>query len=409
MFKTLRDLRSVPHFYQLFLARTISNLGNGISPVALAFGVLSIAGADAASLSLVQFARTLPIMLLLFVGGTLADKYGRARIMGLSDMWLSLLVMIGAISFIIHEPSVWLLVAVGLLAGLLNGIWYPAFSGMVPIIVPEAKRQSANAALGFGSNLAFMLGTVSGGIVVSYLGVGWALAVDALSFLIAGALVYPLRKLPQVGVNGHGEDLNFVHELRLGWKEFKSRGWLVAVVVGFAFINPSFEAVWAVLGALQSKLHYEGAATWSLIILAMSIGFMLGTVVANHIRPKRPLVLIISLFLINPIFLVTFGTVQPLWAVLVTAAILGLATDLFYVMWATVVQQEVPPELLSRVNSYDSFGSFLLGPIGMAVAGPLALTFGTRNTMIGFAALSLVAVVVTLSVPSVRRITLKDA
>ena len=64
MLKTLRELRSVPHFYQLFLARTISNFGNGISPVALAFGVLGIAGADATSLSLVQFARTLPILLL---------------------------------------------------------------------------------------------------------------------------------------------------------------------------------------------------------------------------------------------------------------------------------------------------------------------------------------------------------
>ena len=408
MFKTLSELRSVPHFYQLFFARTISNLGNGISPVALAFGVLGISGADAGSLSLVQFARTLPILLLLFIGGTLADKYGRARIMGLADMWLSLLVLIGAISFIINQPSVTLLVVIGLLSGLLNGIWYPAFSGMIPIIVPAEKRQGANAALGFGSNLAFMFGTVAGGIVVSQFGVGWALAVDGLSFLIAGALVYPLRNIPQAGVSEPEEQTKFVDELRLGWNEFKTRHWLVAMVIGFAFISASIEAVWAVLGALQSDKSYAGATTWSWILGAMSIGFLIGTVIANRIKPKRPLVLIMALFLINPLYLLAFGTGQSIWLVLITAMVLGIALDLFYVMWATVIQQQVPDEVLSRVNSYDAFGQYLFGPLGMLIAGPLAMSIGIQNTMVGFAVLSLLAVFATLAVPSVRKITLKN-
>ena len=407
LIETLRDLRSVPFFYQLFLARTISNFGNGISPVALAFGVLSIAGADATSLSLVQFARSVPILFLLFVGGTLADKYGRAKIMGLADMWLSLLIMIVAVSFLIHQPSVWLLVVVGVLAGLLNGIWYPAFSGMIPIIVPEEKIQKANAALGFGSNVAFMFGTVAGGLVVSNLSVGVALGIDALSFLVAGALVYPLRKLPQAGRTDDGEKVNFAHELRLGWTEFRSRTWLVAVVIGFGFINASVEAVWAVLGALQSQSKYSGALTWSWILGAMSIGFLLGTVIANHLKPRRPLVVMMLLMLAHPIFFFTFGTAQPILAVMVTAVLFGIAMDVFYVMWSTVIQQQIPAEVLSRVNSYDSFGSFLLGPIGMMLAGPLAIWIGIEKTMIFCSAISLVAVLAVLAVPAVRRITLQ--
>ena len=183
MIKTLKELAGVPKFYQFFAARTISNFGNGMSPVALAFGVLDIAGADAGSLSLVQGARTVPILLLLIVGGTIADKYGRAKVMGLADMWLSVLILIAAWSFITGSPSVWLLTIVGLLSGLLNGIWYPAFAGLVPIIVPESKLQSANAAIGFGSNIAFMFGTAGAGLVVLYFGVGWALVIDALTFL----------------------------------------------------------------------------------------------------------------------------------------------------------------------------------------------------------------------------------
>lgn len=407
MIKTLKDLAGVPKFYKFFTARTISNFGNGISPVALAFGVLGIDGANGGSLSLVQGARTLPILLLLIVGGTIADKYGRAKVMGLADMWLSVLILIAAWSFISGHPSVWLLVIVGLLAGLLNGIWYPAFAGLMPILVPEEKLQSANAATGFGSNVAFMLGTASGGVVVAVWGVGWALAVDAITFLVAGALVYPLSKLHQKGQVEAGEKVNFIKELKLGWHEFRTRSWLVTIVVAFAVLNMSFEAVWAVLGALQTLDKYDGAATWGLVLGFMSLGFLLGTIIANKARPKHPLRMVMILMLADPIFLFTFGTAQPLIALLVSAVAVGIAMDIFYVVWATTIQQNVPSESLSRVNSYDSFGSFVFGPIGIMVAGPLAVAIGIQNTLLIGAGLSVLAVVGALLVPGVRNLEAK--
>ena len=407
MIKTLKELAGVPKFYQFFAARTISNFGNGMSPVALAFGVLDIAGADAGSLSLVQGARTVPILLLLIVGGTIADKYGRAKVMGLADMWLSVLILIAAWSFITGSPSVWLLTIVGLLSGLLNGIWYPAFAGLVPIIVPESKLQSANAAIGFGSNIAFMFGTAGAGLVVLYFGVGWALVIDALTFLIAGALVYPLSKLPQPGQAVQGEKVNFLRELKLGWKEFKTRTWLVTIVVAFAFINMTFEAIWAVLGALQTRENYDGAATWGLVLGFMSLGFLIGTVIANKIRPRYPLRLVMILMLAEPVFTLAFGTVQPIIVLLLSAIAVGIAMDIFYVMWATTIQQNVPSESLSRVNSYDSFGSFVFGPLGIIVAGPLAIAIGINETLIIGAAVSALAIVGSLMIPSVRNLEAK--
>jgi len=407
LIKTLKELGSVPHFYQFFAARTISNFGNGISPVALAFGVLGIAGADAGSLSLVQGARTLPILLLLIVGGTIADKYGRAKVMGLTDMWLSVLILIAAWSFISGSPSVWLLTIVGLLSGILNGVWYPAFAGLTPILVPKEKLQGANAAIGFGSNVAFMFGTVSGGIVVLYFGVGWALAVDAITFFIAGALVYPLSKLPQPGQAERGEKVRFFKELKLGWHEFKTRSWLVTIVIAFGFINMTFEAIWAVLGALQSLENYSGAATWGLVLGFMSIGFLLGTVIANRARPKYPLRMVMIVMLAEPLFTLTFGTSQPIVAVLITATLFGIALDLFYVVWSTTIQQNVPSEALSRVNSYDSFGSFVLGPLGIIIAGPLAVAIGIETTMVIGASISLLAILGALMVPGVRNLQAK--
>jgi MFS family permease len=404
MITTLRELRKIPHFYQLFFARTVSNFGNGISPVALAFGVLGIEGADAGSLSLVMVSRTLPVLLLLLVGGTFADKYGRARTMGWADMLLGFLILIVAASFIANSPSVLLLVIVGFMSGVLNGIWYPAFSGLTPIIVPSEKLQSANSAIGFGSNISFMLGTASGGLVVSALGTGWALGIDALTFIVAGAMILPLAKLPQTGQAEAGEKVNFIYELKTGWKEFSSRSWLVVIVVGFAFVNLSFEATWAVLGALQSIDAYAGASSWGLILGFMSVGFLLGTLIANKVRPRRPLRFIMLVMLAEPVFLLLFGLGAPLLVLLLSAVLMGIALDVFYVLWMTTIQQNVPEESLSRVNSYDTFGSYLFGPLGVAIAGPVAMQIGAGSALIIGSVISITALLIAFSFPSVRKL-----
>ena len=252
-----------------------------------------------------------------------------------------------------------------------------------------------------------MLGTASGGFVVLYFGIGWALAVDAITFLIAGAMVYPLSKLPQKGQVEEGEKVKFIQEIKLGWSEFRSRTWLVAVVIAFTFVNMSFEAVWAVLGALQSLKHYNGAAGWGLILGFMSLGFILGTVVANKARPKYPLRMVMLLMLTEPLFLFVFGSHFPIIGVLLAATAFGLAIDLFYVVWSTTIQQNVPSESLSRVNSYDSFGSYVFGPIGVMIAGPVAVAIGIDQTLMIGAGISVLAIIGCLLVPQVRNLEAK--
>jgi MFS family permease len=404
LIKSLRELSAVPYFLQMFTARSISNLGNGVSPVALAFGVLSIEGADAASLSAVMAARTFPILILLIAGGAIADRFGRARVMGLSDMTLSVLILIGGISFIINSPSILLLIIIGIVSGVLNGIWYPAFAGLTPIVVPSEKLQSANSIIGFGSNFSFMIGTALGGLIVAAFGVGWALAFDALTFLVAGALILPLSKLKQSGQLEKGEKTNIFRDIKEGWGEFSSRGWLVSVVVGFAFVNLAFEANWAVLGALQSQAEFDGATSWAQILGALSFGMILGVVIANKSRPRFPLRASMIMTLFIPLFLFAIAIPLPLPIVLLAAAGAGMGLDYFYVLWITTVQTKIPEESLSRVNSYDAFGSFLFGPIGIAVAGPLALIFGLKATMLVSASVALLAIVLVILMPSVRKL-----
>jgi hypothetical protein len=249
-----------------------------------------------------------------------------------------------------------------------------------------------------------MIGTALGGLIVAVFGVGWALAFDAITFLVAGALILPLSKLKQTGQLEQGEKTNIFRDIKEGWGEFSSRGWLVSVVVGFAFVNLAFEANWAVLGALQSQSEFDGATSWAQILGALSLGMIIGVVIANKSRPRHPLIASMLMTLFIPLFLFAIAIPLPLPVVMLTAVGAGAGLDYFYVLWITTVQTKVPEEALSRVNSYYAFGSFLLGPIGIAVAGPMALIFGLQTTMLASASITLIAILLVLMMPSVRKL-----
>lgn len=110
------------------------------------------------------------------------------------------------------------------------------------------------------------------------------------------------------------------------------------------------------------------------------------------------------LMLAEPIFLLLFGFGAPIFVVLISAICMGIAMDVFYVIWMTTIQQNVPEESLSRVNSYDTFGSFVFGPLGVAIAGPVALLIGPGTALMIGAGISFAALVIAFSFPSVRNL-----
>lgn len=79
----------------------------------------------------------------------------------------------------------------------------------------------------------------------------------------------------------------------------------------------------------------------------------------------------------------------PLAALAALAALAGIGIEIIGVLWDTAMQQEIPLVKLSRVSSYDALGSFVLIPLGLAAAGPVAEAVGTRPTILGAAAISL--------------------
>lgn len=396
---TPRRALQISAFRYLFSARLLTVLGNGIAPIALAFAVLDIGG-SAADLGLVVAARSLFNVAFLLIGGVLADRYSRSRVMVLSSLVAAL--SQGAVAWLVLDgsASVMLLALLGTLNGAAAGIALPASSALVPQTVPVHLRREANALLQLGIYSGTVIGASLGGILTSAVGPGWGLAIDALGFAASAPLYYAIR----VGTIKAAEATsNILQDLRDGWKEFASRPWVWSVVVQFTLINAAFSGIVMVLGPVIADSAF-GRTQWGLIIAAQSVGLIVGSFLALRWRPKRDLFIgvVLMAFCAVPTWLL--GQAAPANWLMAAFFCAGIVFGLFGVAWAQSLQTHIPAEKLARVYAWDAMGSFIAIPVGELAAGPLAMRFGSETVLTASALVVILACIGAGLVPAIRRL-----
>jgi MFS family permease len=403
-----RDLGILRHrtFRNIFAARAVSLLGTSMAPTALAFAILDQPGGSAAKLGIVLAGRSIAQVIFLLFGGALADRFPRYRIMVGSDV-LAFAAQ-GAIAglFITRTAPLALLVGLSVVNGAANALFLPASRGLIPEIVDPSQLQSANALIRLSQNSASLAGVAASGAIIVAVGAGWALGLDAATFAVSALLVLT----SQAPRSGHARDrTTMLSDLREGWQEFRSRQWVWVIVAQFALVNLCFSPCVYVLGPIVAKEHWGGALAWSVIITANAVGLIGGSFLAMRIRPARPLLVatIATFGFLPPFFLLAVHA--PVWLAAVSMLGNGLAVDVFEVLWMTALQEYVPSDKLSRVTSYDALGSFVLGPVGLLLVGPVAAAVGIERTLIAAGLLVALGNVFALSVRSVRTLPAAQA
>ena len=210
------QFRYIKRFY---FARFISNFGNGMSPIALAFGILNLPDGDANMLGLVLGSTTVAMLIMSPFGGVLADKFGRVKAVAFADLVASAGLFVQVAFFATGEVPLIVLLLVNINFGLMWGIFWPAMSGVLPALVPDEHLQGTNSVNNFFSNGAIILGAAVGGIIVAGWGATWALAIDAATFTIGGIVLLTFRHVSPA----RGKTKNtMIDDLVHGWKIFIS-------------------------------------------------------------------------------------------------------------------------------------------------------------------------------------------
>jgi MFS family permease len=384
----------------LVVARFVSVFGSSLTPIALAFAVLGLPGAGIGDLGIVLTAQAVPQVLFMLMGGVIADRFPRSRVIVVAEAVGGLAALGAGAMLLTGSATIPWLAGLAAVNGLAVALISPALTGIVPEVVERADLQQANALLRLATNLARIGGTAAAGILVTLIGAGWAVVLDGVSFLLGGLL------MAFVHGRAHDRSGSFtpVRDLREGWQEFTSQRWIVAGVLVFSVVNMAAAAGLGVLGPAQAKALLGGAGPWAAILTAEAVGTVVGVVVAVRIRPRRP---ILVAMLVAPVFAVPFALIAlpaPLWIIIASAFCAGISVDVLSVLWETALQRNVPEDSLSRVSAYDWLGSSMLAPIGIALAAPLALAFGLSAALWMCFALILVPVLLALLEPSVRNL-----
>jgi MFS family permease len=363
-------------FRWFFLGRVVSLAGSSMAPVALAFAVLD-ATHSAGALGLILAARSVPMLLFLLVGGVVADRFSRRTVLLVSNSGAALSQGLAATLFISGNFHLAAIVALEFVNGTLTAFTSPALRGIVPQLVDADQRQRANSLLGSSKNLISIVGpSLAGGIVIAF-GGGWAMCIDAVSYLIAAFCLAKVRLPEQVTKSSQA----FFRELRDGWTAFRSMTWVCVVVLAFAATNCIYVGVWSVLGPTIASTSV-GAVFWGIVLSARAAGMLVATAAMYRVKRARSLAVGLLCYAAGALPMIVLGLHGNAALLIGVAFVAGIGLGIMAITWETSLQDHVPNKMLSRIAAYDDLVSYAAIPVGQLSVAPLAGAFGETQAMV---------------------------
>jgi MFS family permease len=399
--RILRPLR-IRDFAFLWAGATVSLMGDGIYVVALAWQVYELSNSPTA-LSLVGVAWTLPLAAFVLVGGVVTDRVERRRVMIAADLLRVLAA--GAIGLLSLTGTVelWHLILLAVVFGTGEAFFGPAFTSIVPQIVPRHLLLEANSLDQFIRPLAFMLvGPALGGWIVAVLGPGEAFLLNAASFGVSAIAVSLMRPRPLA--RREGERPTVLRELREGLAFVRAHTWLWATLLAAAIFLLAYWGPVDVLVPYRVRNDVGGGADdFGLVLACGGVGSILAALfVGQRGLPRRHITFMYLAWTVGSFALVGFGLATAVWQLMAISLAEGACFTAGLVVWGTLVHTLVPAGLLGRVTSLDWFMSTSLVPVSFALTGPIAGSIGVETTLVAAGIAAAAATLVCLFIPGVR-------
>lgn len=395
---SLRPLKAHA-FRLLWIGRTVSSAGDAAVEIALVFAILHVGG-NAADIGLVAALQGVARTVFILAGGVWADRLRRQYVMVASDTVRAGVEALLAALLIAGLGHVWQIAVAATVMGAAGAFFGPASTGLVPETVAPQQLQKSNALLGFSDSFFSVISPAGAGILIAVFGPGLLFAIDAATYLISAIALSRLRLAPRK----MPERSSFRAELTTGWREIKARSWYWTSLIAHALWNFAVPAYF-VLGPVIAARALGGASAWGAISAAWAAGAVVGGIIALHAKPRSPLVVANLSLTLTALPVLALALHLPTWEIAAAAAVGGIGLTILMTLWTTTMQQLIPDEIRSRVDSYDWLLSLITMPVGFAIVGPLASKIGDRATLIGASFLLAVpCVLVVAIVPAIRAV-----
>jgi len=289
--------------------------------------------------------------------------------------------------------------------GVGQAVFGPAFSAIVPDIVPEHQLVEANSLSQFVRPAAMTLvGPLVGGILVGAVGPGWAFVVDAATFGFSALMISLIRARPAPRRND-GSTTSLWTDMKEGVRYVRQRTWLWAALVGATLSLLFTWGPWETLVPYVVKNDLHGSAgSLGLVFGAGGVGSVAAAALMGQrgSLPRRPVTILYLTWALGMLMTAGFGVVTAVWQAMLVAFVAESAITVLIVVWFTLLQRLVPPELLGRVSSLDWMISIAGAPLSFAIVGPLASTIGADTTLVIAGVLGAIATLGFMCIPGAR-------
>ena len=366
-----RGVLQHPDFRLLVTGGAVSAVGNGITPVALAFAVLDLGG-GAAQLGLVEAAFAGAEVATTLFGGVLGDRVSRKLMMEGASVGSALVQAVLALTIIAGHASIAGLTVLGMVTGVLSALSGPSSRAMTRLTVPSEALGGAIATRALAQQLGMTVGFAVGGVIVAAVGSGWAIMIDALTFAVAAGCFARLRVTHTTTDSPRGTMLDDLGE---GAREVLRHTWLWLLIGQALLYHLFFGGAQSVLGPIVVG-EGMGRGAWGGAMAFLTAGFVVGGLICLRWRTRHLLFSGTGLLALTALFPLSMAFAHAPVVVWIGGFVHGVGLSIFSVAWDLAIQQNVPDDKLARVYSFDIVGSFVARPLGMALTGPIAEAVG---------------------------------
>ncbi|MFC7850447.1 MFS transporter [Arthrobacter sp. NPDC057388] len=388
-----RALRPFSHreYRVLIGALAISIFGSGMWAVAMVYQVIHIGGGPL-ELSLVAAAGSVGLVAFVLAGGIAADRVPqRLLIIAVEGTNLAVIAAVSGLA-LAGWLQLWHLVAGAFVLGVGAAFFFPAYSAILPRILPPEDLLAANGMEGtLRPTLQQAAGPAVAGVVVAALSPSHAVTGVAvchlLAFIVLNFLGRHALEAPGTGEDGAGHTgeveggsakaparTSFFADLREGVSYTVRTPWLLWTLL-WACISVLF-----LIGPIEVLLPFVirdqlggDSRMFGFLLAVMGVGSAVASLVTASVRlPRRYLTVMMVCWGAGTLPLAAVGLMDSFWLLALAVFIFGATGSVGMVIWGTLLQRRVPPHLLGRVSSLDFFVSLALMPVSMALAGPAA-------------------------------------
>jgi MFS family permease len=363
----LTPLRTSRDYRLLFVGGTVSGFGSFITYVTIPFQVAAITH-DPLAVGLLGVCELLPLLVMAFVGGALADYLDRRLLVRGGEFALAGLCGVLLINALSDRPHLWLLYVVVAATAAIDGIQRPALEAMVPRLVRLEEIPATSALQSFGAQLGQIGGPALAGILIATVDLAWVYAFDLATFAVSVLCLTLIRAVPPPPA----ADRPSLRSVMTGLRYARGRPELLGTYL--VDINAMFFGMpQALYPFLATQLG--GARVLGLLYAAPAVGSLLATIGSGWTgRIHRHGLMVILAAALWGVGIVGVGLSRTLWLTLLCLAFAGAADMVSGIFRAIIWSQTIPDHLRGRLAGIEML-SYTTGPLlGQLRSGLMART-----------------------------------